>query len=139
MAKTFSLPLPQNVNNLSVTFTNADTNATKLAFTASANDSNIKAILACTDDTAAINLRVYITRGGVDYLLGTIRIPTLSGTDGAAPGIDLLLASGMAGLPLDAVGKRYIPMKTGDTLRLACLATMTAAKTLWVSVLGEDY
>lgn len=139
MAKSTALPLPQNANNQSVTFTNADTNAAKLAFTAGSNDSNIKGLIACTDDTAAINLRIYITRSSVDYLLGTIRIPTLSGTDGAAPGIDLLNASGMAGLPLDSVGKRIIPMKTGDTLRLACLATMTAAKTLWVSVLGEDY
>jgi hypothetical protein len=139
MAKSTSLYLPKGANNLSVTFTSADTTAAKLAFTAGADDSNIKAILACTDDSAAINLKVFITRSSVDYLLGTIRIAALSGTDGAAPGIDLLNASGMAGLPLDSVGKRYIPMKTGDTLRLSCLATMTAAKTLWVSTLGEDY
>lgn len=139
MAKTTSLYLPVGANNQSVTFTSADTTATKLAFTAASNDSNVKAIIACTDDTAAVNLKVFLTRGGVDYLLGTIRIATLSGTDGAAPGVDILNASGMSGLPLDSVGKRYIPMKTGDTLRLSCLATMTAAKTLWVSVLGEDY
>jgi hypothetical protein len=30
-------------------------------------------------------------------------------------------------------------MKTGDTLKIGAIATMTAAKTCWVSVLGEDY
>jgi hypothetical protein len=139
MAKTASLFLPVAANNQSVTLTNADTTVQKLCFTAGGNDSNVKAIIATTDDTAAINLKLYLTRGGTDYLIGTINVPLASGTNGSAPTIDLLSASAFPGLPLDNVGKRYLPMKTGDTLKIGCLVTMTAAKTCWVSVLGEDY
>jgi hypothetical protein len=110
-----------------------------LCFTAGSNDSDVKAILVTSNDTAAINLSLYITRGGVDYLLGCVNIPIAAGTNGTVPGIDLLAAAGMAGLPLDTVGKRYIPMKTGDTLKVGPIVTMTAAKTCTVSVFAQDY
>lgn len=139
MAKGTSLFLPKNVNNLSMTLTISDTTTPKLVFTAGSDDSDVKALIASTNDTAAVNLQVYLTRSAVNYLLGTINVPIASGTNGTAPAVDLLNASGMAGLPLDAVGKRYIPMKTGDTLLVGCLATMTTAKTTWVSALGQDY
>jgi hypothetical protein len=139
MAKTTSLYLPKGANNQSVTLTNADTTVAKLCFTAGADDSNIKGIMVCSDDTAAINLKIYLTRSSVDYLIGTVNIPTLSGTNGVAPAVDALNAVALPGLPLDSVGKRYIPMKTGDTLKVGALVTMTSGKTCTVSVVGEDY
>jgi hypothetical protein len=139
MAKSTSLFLPKNANNQSITLTSADTSVAKFCFTAGADDSNVKAILATTNDTATINLAIYLTRGAVDYLIGTVNVPVASGTNGSAGTVDLLSASAFPGLPLDNVGKRYIPMKTGDTLKIGAIATMTAAKTCWVSVLGEDY
>jgi hypothetical protein len=139
MAKTTSLFLPVGANNQSVTLTNADTTVAKTCFTAGSNDSNVKGIMACSDDTAAINLKVYIARGGTDYLIGTVNIPTLSGTNGIAPAVDVLNAVALPGSPLDSVGKRYLPLKTGDTLKVGCVATMTSGKTCTVSVLGEDY
>lgn len=139
MAKQASLYLPKGANNQSIALTSADTTVATLCFTAGADDSDVKAIIVTTNDTTLINLQLFIVRSAVNYLLGTIRIAVLSGTDGASVGVDLLNSVGMTGLPLDAVGKRYIPMKTGDTLKVACVATMTAAKTCWVSVLGQDY
>lgn len=142
MAKQTSLFLPTGHNNLSITLTSADTTVAKLCFTAGSNDSDVKAIIVTSNDTVAVNLKVYITRSAVDYLLGTVPIPTLSGTDGATAAVDLLdlnSTTSILGLPLDNVGKPYIPMKTGDTLKIGCLATMTAAKTCTASVFGEDY
>jgi hypothetical protein len=139
MAKSTSLFLPVGANTQSITLTNADTTVAKLCFTAGSNDSDIKAIVATSDDTAAINLKVYITRGGVDYLLGTVNIPIASGTNGTVASVDILSATPFPGLPVDSVGKRYIPLKNGDTLKVACLATMTSGKTCTVNVLGQDY
>jgi hypothetical protein len=139
MAKSTSLFLPKDIHNQSVVMTSADTTTPKLCFTAGADDSDVKAIMVTSNDTAAVNLLLYVTRGGTDYLIGTANIPIASGTNGVAPGIDLLSASVMAGLPLDNVGKRYLPLKTGDTLKVGCLVTMTAAKSCWVSVFGQDY
>lgn len=131
--------LPQAANNQSVTMTSADTTALKTCFTAAATDSDVKAIVVATNDTAAVNLLLYITRGGVDYLLGTVNIPIASGSNGTVVSVDLLNAISNPGLPLDNVGKRYLPLKTGDTLKVACLATMTAAKTTYISIFGQDY
>jgi hypothetical protein len=139
MAKTTSLYLPKGANTASVTFTSADTTALKTLFTAGADDSDLKSVIAVTDDTAAINLKVYVTRGGTDYLIATVNIPIASGTNGTTPAVDVLNAISFPGLPMDSVQKRYLPLKTGDVVKVACLATMTAAKTLTVSAFGQDY
>jgi hypothetical protein len=139
MAKQTSLYLPAGYNNQAVTITSADTTVQKLCFTAGTNDSDVKSITATSNDTAAINLQLFVTRGGTDYLLATINIPTLSGTNGTAVSIDILNATSIPSLPLDSAGKRYLPLKTGDTLKVGPIATMTAAKTCTVTVLGQDY
>jgi hypothetical protein len=139
MAKQTSLYLPKATNNQSITLTSSDTTTAKLSFTAGGDDSDVKSIIACTNDTAAVNLQIYVTRSSVDYLIATVNVPIASGSNGTVNAVDLLNSSACAGLPLDLVGKRYIPLKNGDTLKIGCLATMTAAKTTWVSVFGYDY
>jgi len=139
MAKTTSLYLPKGVNTGKVQIVNADTTTLKTLFTAGADDSNLKAIIATSDDTSTVNLRVLLTSGGTDYQLGTVRIVTLSGTDGAANNIDVLNSTAFAGLPLDANGKRYIPLKNGDVIKVAALATVTSGKTVNVTAFGEDF
>lgn len=139
MAKQNSLFLPVGYNNNAVSFTSADTTTLKTVFTASANDSDVKALLAASTDSAAINLQIYISRGGTDYQIGCVNIPANSGTNGVANAVDLLNGTNIPGLLVDSAGKLYLALKTGDTLRVACLATMTAAKTLWVTAIGQDY
>jgi hypothetical protein len=139
MSKQTSFYLPVGANNQSITLTSADTTTLKTCFTAATEDSDVKSIIATTDDSAIINLRLYVTRSSVDYLLGTVRLAALSGSDGAVNGVDLLNGIAMPGLPADNIGKRYIPLKSGDTLKVACVASMTAAKTCWVSVFGQNY
>lgn len=139
MAKQTSLFLPTGYNTGSVTFTSADTTTLKTLFTAGANDSDIKAINAATDDSAAVNLKLYVTRGGTDYLLGTINIPINSGVTGTVVSVDILNDTSLPSLPLDSAGKRFLPLKTGDVVKCGCLATMTAAKTTTVSAFGQDY
>lgn len=139
MAKQTGLVLPFNANTLSFALTSVHTTTSQLIFTAGANDSDVKGIVVSTTDTSAINLQLFITRGGTDYLLGTVTIPAAAGSDGATPSIDLLGSGLIPGLPIDNVGKRYIPMKTGDTLRVAAKVTMTALKICYVNALGCDY
>jgi hypothetical protein len=45
----------------------------------------------------------------------------------------------MPGLPLDSAGKRYLPLKTGDTVKVRPLAAVTSTKTVYVTALGQDY
>lgn len=139
MAKQTSLFLPTGYNNGSVTITSADTTTLKTLFTAGSNDSDVKAINVATDDTAAVNLKLYVTRGGTDYLLGTINVPIASGSNGTAVSVDVINDTSLPGLPLDSAGKRFIPLKTGDVLKVGALVTMTAGKTTTVSAFGQDY
>lgn len=140
MAKQASLFLPVGTNTFSVIILPGTTTVSQLAFTANVtNGSDVKAILVTSTDTSARDLQLFITRSSVDYSIGTVTIPITAGTVGTTPAIDLLNSTGMAGLPLDSVGKRYIPMAAGDTLRVAPTTTITTAKQIVVSVLGQDY
>lgn len=139
MAKQASLFLPAGANNQSVTITSADTTVAKLLFTAGANDSDVKSIIVTSNDTAAINLALYVTRSAVDYLLGTINIPISAGTTGSVVSVDLINTTSIPGLALDSAAKAYLPLKTGDTLKVGPIVTMTAGKTCYVSAFGQDY
>lgn len=139
MAKQTSLFLPVGANNNSVTIVNADGTSLKTLFTAGANDSDVKSIVATSSDTVQRNLSVYVTRGGTDYLLGTVPIYALSGTDGAATTIDVFTNAFLTGLLIDNVGKYYMSLKSGDVLKVGVIVAVTAAKTITVSAFGQDY
>jgi hypothetical protein len=139
MAKQSALFLPAAINNSSYGLAIGDTTVSKLLFTAGSNDSDVLAIVATSNDSATVNLQVFRTSGGTDYLLGTVRILTLSGTDGASSAIDVLNSTAFAGLPLNSAGKRYIPLKSGDTIRIAPVVTMTTGKVCNVTAFGQDY
>jgi hypothetical protein len=141
MAKQTALYLPKAANNSAVTFVNADGTAYKTVFTAAADDSDLKALIVASNDTSAVNIEISVTRSAVDYVIGTVNVPIGAGMSatGAQPAVDLLNSSSMPGLPLDSAGKRYLPLKTGDTVKVRPLAAVTSTKTVYVTALGQDY
>lgn len=139
MAKQTSLFLYAGVNSGAVTFVNADGTTAKTVFTAGANDSDLKVLTITSNDTATVNMQVLYRTGGTDYLIATVRAVTLVGTDGAANAVDLINSTALPYLPLDDAGKRYIPVKTGDSIKVAPLAAVTAAKTVTIVALGYDF
>lgn len=139
MAKQTSLFLPVGANNQSLALTSADTTVATLGFTAGANGSDVKSIVATTTDTVTVNLLVYVVRGGTNYLLGGVNIPVTAGFTGALPSVDILAAAIIPGIPLDSIGKPYLSLASGDTLKFACKATMSGSVTTTVNVFGQDY
>lgn len=139
MAKQTSLFLHTGVNSGAVTFVNADSTTAKTVFTAGANDSDLKCLTITSNDTSTVNMQIFYRTGGTDYLIGTVRAVTLTGTDGAANAVDLLNSTALPFLPVDDAGKRYIPVKNGDTIKVAPLAAVTSAKTATIVALGYDY
>jgi hypothetical protein len=139
MAKQASLYLPKAANNGSAQLTSSDTTSKVTVFTAGSDDSDLKSLIAAHNDTAIINLQLYVNRSSTDYLIGTVSIPALAGSSGSLPNADLLAAAAMPGLPVDSMGKPYLPLKNGDVLKVACIATMSGSKTLHVSAFGQDY
>jgi hypothetical protein len=124
-----------------VTIVPADTTAWKTVYTAPANDAVIKALACVSDDTAAKNVRIGIDVAGAGTVrqIATVNIPIAAGTNGIANAIDLLNASACPFLPVDRNGKRILPLRAGDVLKVAALGTVTTAKTITVTALAEEY
>lgn len=141
MAKTNTVPFTQTLKHGSNTIVAADTTAAKTVFTAGSEGSVVKALQAVSDDTSARVLNVYVNTGAGDLYLGSVNVPTLSGTNGlsTAPAVDLLSGTLMPGLPYDANGKRVLPLPAGALLKVSSQTTVTSAKTVTVTALAEDY
>lgn len=137
--KQTSLYLTKNLVNAAVTLTSADTTTWKTVYTSAADDAMVKMLSAVSDDSAAINLRIGIDNGGTVFQLATVNIPINSGANGVAHAINLLNRTALPILPIDGVGNPYIPLQAGSILKVATLATMTAAKTLTVNSASEEY
>lgn len=122
-------------NNKGVTFVNADSTTPKDLITAGSNGTKVTRIAAVSDDTAASNIKILIHDGSTAFWSGTVRIVTLSGTDGAAAAVNLL---SQAMLPwLDADGSFFLP--SGWKVQVAPLVAVTAAKTVTLIGFGVDY
>ena len=80
-------------------------------------------------------LRLYVHDGTTAYLVGSVAVPTLSGTDGATPAVNLLDADSLPWLDRD--GEFVLP--AGYKLQVAPTAAVTAAKTVTVVCFAGDY
>jgi hypothetical protein len=139
MAKSTALNFTQTINFGSVTILPADTTTIKDVYTAGTEGSIIRSVTCVSDDTAAVNLRVFIYDGAASIQIGTVNIPIASGTNGTASSVDVINMSSIPSLPLDGNGKRILLLKAGQKLQVAALATITALKTVTVSAMAEDY
>ena len=117
------------------TFVNADGTTPKDLIEAGASGSKILDINVTSDDTATVNMQVFVHDGATAYLLGTVPVATLSGTDGAAVSVNLLDSDYIAGL--DADGQLAVP--TGYKIQVAPLGAVTAAKTVTVIAFGGSF
>lgn len=136
MAKQTSAFKPTGYRLESAKFTSADTTTGKSVGAAGANDSAIKGIIISSDDTSARNMQLIAYDGATSYVLDTKAVPAGSGTDGTNAAVDGL---GGSYLPLDGTGKKFIPLEAGWSLYAAMLATITAAKTVTITLVIEDY
>lgn len=95
-------------------------------------DIHIHAIVATTDDSSAVNLQLWNNDGTTDTLLTTKTVPAGAGMSDGVPAESLL---DEAHLPtLDSSPGRFITLGDGEKLKIAPLATVTSAKTVWVTV-----
>jgi hypothetical protein len=118
-------------NSAGVQIAPADTTAKKTLITADAtNGSRVDAINVSSNDTASVTLLFYVTIGATDFFRGSVTIPTLTGYSGAAT-IDCV--------PFLAATLGYLPLPAGSTLKVAALATVTAAKVVDIITSHGDY
>jgi hypothetical protein len=92
----------------------------------------LEALNLCSDDTVTVNVQIGVEVSSVQYLIGTARAITLSGTDGAAAIINALNIVG--NVSPDAIKVIYVPVggKLVAKSLLAVTATKTVTLTGWV-------
>lgn len=118
-----------------VQFVNADGTTAKDLLTAGASGSKVMRISAHSDDTAAVNLMLYVWRGGAAFKVGAVRVAIGAGNDGAVAAGSLL---NVGLLPwLDGDSEFVLP--AAYKLQVAPLVAVTAAKMVTVVCFAMDY
>lgn len=139
MAKSEALYSTNEIEDFGLYIENGDGTSYQTLYTASTNDAVVKALMATSDDTAAMNVVLAVNDGVADHIIGTINVPIAAGTNGSTAAVDLLSASMMPGLPVDQYGKRVLPMKNGSILKAKVLVAVTAAKAVHLLGIAEEY
>lgn len=140
MAVTSTPVFPQTPSVGPVQIVNADAQNQKTVYTAGANGSKVVAVMATSTDTSARDLQLSVTRSGTSYPIGTVTCASGAGNSGTVPSTDLIPnLSQMPGLPIDSDGNSYIFLKSGDTLTVSALTSVTNTKTITVVAVGADF
>jgi hypothetical protein len=109
----------------------------KVVYTAGAYGGIVESLMVSISDTVTVNLIVYAMDGTTVHPLGLVNIPLSSGNALSVPNVDVI--NGLVGLPINSVSKKYIPLRANMTLKVACLAAMTANKYVWAKSTGVDF
>jgi hypothetical protein len=109
----------------------ADTTAWKDVYDNSAGTKavRIEGLGITSDDTSTVNIQFSMLASAVNYLVGTVRAVTLSGTDGAAAKVNALTAIGT--LAPDGIYDVWVG--AGEKLQAKSLVTVTSAKTVTIT------
>lgn len=113
-----------------VQFTSTDTTTKKTVKAGASNGTRIDSLMCSTNDTTAVNLAFYLNDGSTDFYIGVVNLPIGSGYTTVAR---------VEALTTLAPALGYLVIPSGWTLKAACVATMTAAKTTDVVAMGGDY
>lgn len=131
-------PLFSNdVKNIAKTIDPADTTAYVDIYDNSAGtkSARIESLAICSDDTSAVNAQFAILKGGTAYLMGTVNVPTLSGTNGSAARVNALTVLGTT----DPDGIPTIEIEAGAKLQARSLVTVTSAKVVTITGRARTY
>jgi len=125
----------QSTKNPLAAIVNADGTTVEQVFTAGADGGAVTQLSATTDDTSAVTVVIGINDGTTSFIIGEVAVAAGSGTNGAAPAVDLLQATK---IPItDADGS--IVLQANYILEVNAKSTVTAAKTLTIAGVGGDY
>ena len=114
-----------------VQFTSADASTKKNLLTGDNPDgTRVDSIMCSTNDTSAVNLAFYINDGSTDFYIGNVNLPIGSGYTTVARVEAMQTLAPQTG---------YLWIPSGYIIKVNCVATMTAAKTTDVVLMGGEY
>ena len=126
-----SATFPSGVATVRAQILPADTTAWKDVYDNSAGTKavRIEGLGITSDDTSTVNIQFSMLASGTNYLAGTVRAVTLSGTDGAAAKVNAMTSIGT--LAPDGIYDVWVG--AGEKLQAKSLVTVTSAKTVTIT------
>lgn len=110
----------------------------KAIYTAGAYGGIVDYIALSTDDTTAVNVRLYVLNSDSSIeVIGIVPVPIQSGDLGTALNVDAFAS--LNGCSLDEKYHKIIRLKAGAQLKIAVKAAMTANKKLFGMARGLDF
>jgi hypothetical protein len=109
-----------------LSFVAADGTTPKTIFDPPTDGGKCFSIECCSDDTATVYMQVFIHNGTANFLIGTVPVLTLAGTNGILSAVNLLDRLWIPCLDID--NELFLP--DTYTLRVAPKVAVTAAKTV---------
>lgn len=109
---------------------NADASNLVTLYTAPASGGKVESIAISSNDTSARDLSLVVSKGGVDYVIGTKTIPITAGQIAATPAVDFLNSTECPWSRVDENGNRFLFLDTGCVLKMKTLTTVTSAKAI---------
>jgi hypothetical protein len=138
MAFSTTAGYPRSILSVAAKITSSDGTTLKTLVTAGADGALINSLIASSSDNQSRYLQVYYTKSGVDYLLGSVLINSLSGNNGNAS-VALLPSSYLQIYTVDSEGNRCLRLAAGDSLKLAIAVATSATKEIHISGSGVSY
>lgn len=151
MAKTFSVPVTQNIQASYQTLVNADSftaanggttpTNTKLLCTAGLDGSILKSLIISSDDSSARIIQFWLSAdsGVTKHLLGSVSVAASSGTNGTTANVDPLGNQMFLGLCTDAAGKYVISLPPNHQIYYGVTTAVTSGRTVYLIATLEDF
>ena len=132
--------LPKFVNTIKLGAISIDSAAAEVTvYTGATEGSAIEMLSCCSTDTTAQILNLYLVdTAATSFALGAMSIPAYSGTNGSAKPVDLINATDMPQLPLNALTNPTIYLPAGYKLN-AKAQSLHAAQTITVVAGARDF
>lgn len=126
---------PASIKTSALDIENADGTSEQDLLTAGASGSRINSISVTSDDTSAVVLQFFYNDLTTSHLIGSVSVPTLSGTDGSAPAVSVLNITDMPFLGED-LALYLLALKK---ITVAAVSAVTTAKKVSLVATYGDY
>ena len=139
MAKSTAVYKTININSGGASFANADGTTKKSVIAAGANDSIIKSVVIGSTDTSNRNVVLWLYDGANYWPIASVAVPLGAGTIAAVQAVDAMDLPFLTGNTGATENLKVIELKTGWSLYASMVVAVTAATTVTVVAISEDY
>lgn len=130
-------PLTTSANTqIANTITNSDGTSTKDVVNGATNGTVVQDLIAVSDDTSDVNLKIFFYDGSSSRQIGMVKVAAGSGADVTKASTSLLNTDNIPSLAKRDDG--VILLASGQKLQVAAASAVTSGKTVTVTAIGGN-